>query len=101
MRIIGYIFLVVGFLWIALWCDFSIGALTREIGKENIKKHPVSKTYSWGDVEEAIRTALIEYDDNAPRGKWPAILMLLGGICIDLSKKKSSDNNKKNYETDA
>jgi hypothetical protein len=90
MRIIGYIFLVVGFLWLAVWCAGSVGPLIRSIGIEHFKQYSPTRTYSGDQVCDAIRNALIEYQDNAHGVILPAALMLGGGVLLDFNRRRKA-----------
>lgn len=95
MRIFAYILLILGFLWLAVWCAGSVGPLTRSIGIENFKKYPEARQYSSSEVCDAIRSVLIEYQENAHGIIWPATLMFAGGVLLDLAgrrNKKRVDN---------
>ena len=82
MRSIGYSLLVLGFLWLTLWCAPSVGPLTRSIAIENFEKYPASQTYSRNQVCDAIRSVLEEYRANARGVLLPATLMLIGGYLL-------------------
>ena len=90
MRINGYILLTLGFLWLAIWCADSVEPLTRSICIENFKKYPPSRMYSNIEVCNAMRNVLEEYRDNAHGVLLPAMLMLLGGLLLDLSGRRSA-----------
>jgi hypothetical protein len=88
MRIVGYSLLVLGFLWLTIWCAGSVIPLTRSIGIENFEKYSQSKTYSYEEVCDAMRNVLTEYQDNAHGIVIPAVLMLLGGILLDRAGRR-------------
>lgn len=94
MRIFAYILLALGFLWLAIWCAGSVVPLTRSIGIENFQKYPPSKMYSGTEVCDAIQMVLIEYQENAHGIVFPAALMLIGGILLDVSGRRSAIRNK-------
>jgi len=89
MRIFGYILLILGFLWLAVWCAGSVGPLTRSIGIENFKKYPEARQYSGSDVCDAIRSVLDEYQENAHGVILPAALMLAGGVLLDVAGRRN------------
>lgn len=89
MRLLGYMSLIAGFLWLAIWCAGSVDPLTRSIAIENFKKYSESKTYSNAEVCDAIRSVLTEYKENAHGILCPAALMLAGGILLDRAGKRS------------
>ena len=82
MRITGYNLLVIGFLWLTIWCAGSVGPLTHAIAVENFQKYPPPQTYSSDQECDAIRSVLKEYQDNAHGVVLPATLMLVGGFLI-------------------
>jgi hypothetical protein len=90
MRIIGYILLIFGFLWLAIWCAGSVGSLTRSIGMEHFNHYPAFAKYSGDEVCDAIRNVLMEYRDNARGVTLPAALMLVGGILLDIAGRRAS-----------
>ena len=93
MRITGYILITFGFLWLAIWCAGSVVPLTRSIGIENFQKYSPSKMYSGTEVCDAMRSVLIEYQENAHGVILPAALMLVGGILLDVSGRRSASRN--------
>ena len=88
VRAFGYILLIIGFLWLAIWCAASVGPLTRSIGMENYHKYPDTGKYSARDVRGAIHDVLIEYQENAHGVTIPAALMLIGGILLDMASRR-------------
>ncbi len=89
MRATGYILLLMGFLWLAMWSAGSADALTRSIGPEHFKKYPDIGKYSGSEVCDAIRSVLDEYRENARGVTFPAALMLVGGILLDIAGRRS------------
>jgi len=89
MRISGYTLLILGFLWLSVWCACSVGPLTRSIGIENFKKYPENRQYSSSEVCDAIRSVLIEYQENAPGIVLPATLMFAGGVLLDVAGRRN------------
>jgi hypothetical protein len=72
--------------------------VTRSVGIENFKKYPPSGTYSGTEVCNAMRSVLDETAQNAHGMIFPTILMLVGGIFLDIAsrrvtKTKSSEKN--------
>jgi hypothetical protein len=90
MRFIGYILLVLGFLWLAIWCAGSAAAVARSVGIENFKKYPVAQTYSGEQVCDAMRSVLDECAENAHGVMMPAALMLVGGVLLDFSGRRKA-----------
>jgi hypothetical protein len=90
MRITGYILITVGFLWLAIWCAGSAAAVARSVGIENFKKYPPSSTYSGTEVCDAMRSVLDECAENAHGVMFPTTLMLVGGVLLDISGKRSA-----------
>ncbi len=88
MRFIGYVLLLVGFLWLVVWCAGSVVPLIRNIGIGHFKQYSPTKTYSGSEVCDGIRSALIEYQDNAHGVVLPATLMLGGGVLLDLAGRR-------------
>jgi len=89
MRIIGYILLVVGFLWLVFWCAGSVRPLIRNIGIEHFKKYPATKMYSGDEVCDAIRSSQLEYLEYAHGVVFPATLMLAGGVLVDFAGRRN------------
>jgi hypothetical protein len=90
IRIFGYFLLILGFLWLLLWCAGSVYPLTRSIGIENFAMYSPKGTYSGTQVQDAIRSVLIEYRSESHGIVIPSILMLVGGIILDLRTRWSS-----------
>ena len=90
MRIIGYIFLVVGFLWLVVWCAGSVRPLLRNIGIEHFQNYPATKTFSGDQVCDAIRSVISEYWDCQHGVVLPATLMLVGGVLLDFSRRRKT-----------
>ena len=89
MRTIGYLCLVIGFLWLG-FCALSVRPTIRAIGIEHFKKYPPTETYSGTDVCDAIRSALLEYLEFARGVIIPATLMLVGGILLDMAGRRAA-----------
>ena len=91
MRKFGYILLIFGFLWLAVWCEMSVGSLLRSIAIENYAKYenPPTKMYSRDEVCNAIHSALTEYRLNAHGVILPGTLMFLGGILLDVAGRRN------------
>jgi hypothetical protein len=96
MRIIGYILLVLGFLWLAIWCAGSAAAVARSVGIENFKKYPAAQTYSGEQVCDAMRSVLDECAENAHGVLLPASLMFVGGVFLDIASKRSAKRKSPN-----
>jgi hypothetical protein len=81
MRIVGYSFLILGFLWLLVWCGSAATfSLTRAIGIEHFKKYSPNAQYSGADVVDAIRDVLTEYRSEQLRVGTPGVLMVVGAI---------------------
>ena len=95
MRAIGFILLLSGFVWLIVWCAGSVRPLLRNIGIEHFKDYAPTKTYSGGEVCDAIRSVISEYLESEHGIVLPATLMLIGGVLLDFSgrrKAKGSDD---------
>jgi len=90
MRATGYILLLLGFLWLAVWCAGYADALTRSIGPEHFKKYPDIGKYSGSEVCDAIRSVLNETRDQTRGVTFPAVLMLVGGLLLDVAGRRTS-----------
>jgi hypothetical protein len=88
MRLIGYILLISGFVWLVLWFADSIVPLPRSISIENLQKYHESGNFSGAEVQDAIRSVLQEYKDNALGVVLPAMMMFVGGICLDIASRQ-------------
>jgi hypothetical protein len=89
MRITGYILLLLGFLWLAVWCAGSEDSLTRSIGSEHFRKYPDFAKYSGGEVCDAIRSVLDETRQRTRGVTFPAVLMLVGGLLLDITGRRA------------
>jgi hypothetical protein len=85
MRATGYILLLSGFIWLAVWSSGSADAAVRSIGPEHFKKYPNFAKYSGGEVCDAIRSVLDETRERARGVALPAVLMLVGGLLLDIT----------------
>jgi hypothetical protein len=90
MRVTGYILLLLGFLWLAVWCAGSVDAAVRSIGPEHFRKYPDIGKYSGDEVCNAIRSALNETREQARGVTFPAVLMLVGGLLLDIIGRRAS-----------
>jgi hypothetical protein len=100
VRLVGYFLLIIGFLWLCIWCEGSVEPLARSLGMEHFKKYPIAKSYSPEEVGNAIRSVLDEYVDNAHGVRLPAAVMLVGGILLDVARKRSEKRNPQKKESD-
>jgi hypothetical protein len=89
MRITGYIILLFGFLWLAIWCAGHVGPLTRSIGSDYSKKYPDFASYSGTEVGSAIRSVLSEFQRDLPGVTFPALLMVIGGVLLDIAGRRA------------
>ncbi|HEY1490730.1 MAG TPA: hypothetical protein VGF90_06795 [Verrucomicrobiae bacterium] len=89
MRVTGYILLLLGFLWLAVWCAGSVDSLTRSIGTEHFRKFPDIGKYSGGEVCDAIRSVLDETRERTRGVIFPAVLMLVGGLLLDITGRRA------------
>ena len=89
MRITGYILLTIGFLWLAIWSAGSVNSLTRSIGPEHFKHYPGFAKYSGDEVCDAIRSVLAEYHDKSRGVTFPAAVMLIGGVLLDVANRRT------------
>jgi hypothetical protein len=94
MRALGYILLLLGFLWLAVWSAGSADALTSAIGPEHFRQYPDIGKYSGDEVCDAIRSVLNEYQEQARGVTFPAVLMLVGGLLLDVSGRRVAKRNK-------
>jgi hypothetical protein len=93
MRITGYILLLSGFLWLAVWCAGSADSLTRSIGPEYFKKYPDIGKYSGGEVCDAIRSVLNENREKSRGVTFPTVLMMVGGLLLDVAGRRARKPN--------
>jgi len=93
MRVTGYILLLLGFLWLAVWCAGSVDSLTLSIGSEHIRKYPDIGKYSGGEVCDAIRSVLNETREKSRGVTFPAVLMLVGGLLLDVTGRRARKPN--------
>jgi hypothetical protein len=89
MRLTGYIVLLAGFLWLALWCAGSAAAAARAIGPEHFRKYPDIGKYSGSEVCDAIRRVLDETREQSRGVIFPAVLMLIGGLLLDITGRRA------------
>ena len=90
MRVTGYILLLSGFLWLATWCAGSVDAAVRSIGPEHFRKYPDFGKYSGDEVRGAIRSVLNETRQQARGVAFPAVLMLVGGLLLDIAGRRET-----------
>jgi len=90
MRVTGYILLLLGFLWLAAWCAGSADAAVRSIGPEHFRKYPDIGKYSGDEVRHEIRSLLDETREQARGVTFPAVLMLVGGLLLDIAGRRAS-----------
>ena len=90
MRITGYIFLLVGFLGLAVWLANSSVPLPRSIFAGLDQKYPDTRMYTRAEVLDAAGSVITRLKDNSLVVIIPASLMLLGGIFIDQRRKRST-----------
>ncbi len=93
MRLTGYILLLLGFLWLAVWCAGSVDSLTRSIGPGHFRNYPDIGKYSGGEVCDAIRSVLDETREQARGVTFPAVLMLAGGLLLDVAGRRAGKTN--------
>jgi hypothetical protein len=89
MRATGYILLLLGFLWLVVWCAGSADALTRSIGSAHFKKYPDIGKYSGDEVRHEIWSVLDETRAQARGVTFPAVLMLFGGLLLDIAGRRA------------
>ena len=89
MRATGFILLLLGFLWLAAWCAGSVDAAVRSIGPEHFRKYPDIGKYSGDEVCEAIRSVLNETRAQSRGVTFPAVLMLVGGLLLDIAGRRA------------
>ena len=90
MRVTGYILLLLGFLWLAAWCADSVDVAVRSIGPEHFRKYPDIGKYSGDEVCNAIRSVLNETREQTRGVTFPAVLMLIGGLLLDIAGRRAS-----------
>jgi hypothetical protein len=95
MRITGYIFLLTGFLLLGVWFASAAVPLPRSIFVEMDEKYPPTRMYSHTEVLDAVGSVMTNFKDNSIRVIVPAGLMLLGGILLDVSGRRSGRRNLK------
>jgi hypothetical protein len=82
--------LLTGFLWLVLWCAGHVAPLTRSISSEYSKKYPDFATYSGGEVGNAIQNVLGDLQRSLPGVTFPAVLMMIGGVLLDVAGRRVS-----------
>ena len=90
MRDAGRFLLILGFVWL-VWCEWSVGAVSRGVAIENFAKYSPEKTYSAEEVDDAIRGFVTDYQKYHHKVVIPAILMLAGGVLVDRAARRKEE----------
>lgn len=92
MRKLGYVLLVVGFAWIAGQQieGFMKGELRAVVLREYARVSP-GRAYSDKDVRERIRMAALAAYRTYPPVLAPGLLMLMGGLLLGRSRRRTSE----------
>jgi len=92
MRLLGYILLIVGFVGLSLRL-YARGGVTEAIAIHQFQSMPQQETYSRGDVIDAMKkVAAYSWDEGNSSPVRGALIMLLGGILIDVGSRLKKPN---------
>ena len=86
MRIFGYIFLIGGFIWLLAGALF-VGPVSREVVLRHYDDLPKQASFTREQTEKAIRDVALDLYHRSPRIVLPALVMLWGGILLDVSRR--------------
>ena len=88
MRILGYLLLVLGFLWLVGYCGGVGLPLPRSVAVQYIQQYPEASSFTGAEVQRAIFAGIGEYARRIPNVTLPAAIMLVGGVLLDIAKKR-------------
>ena len=89
MRIFAYAMMILGFVWICFG-QLSIYPIARAVTLANYDKIPIPPQpyYKLEDVQRAIRDAVSDFAHDVPSFYIGALLMLGGGVILDMSRRQ-------------
>jgi len=101
MRIIGYLFLIVGFIITPAWFDAEYHAIRGDVMGNSValvRSGGETKTYTWPEWRDIVDKAFDKTRDSIPSAYPPAIAMLIGAILVDVGsclrkRHKTPPNN--------
>ena len=88
MRYIAYAMLISGFVWICFDEFIKIGPIQREVVMATYDKIPKQESYKLQDVQQAVSDAVLKYGSLIPSFYIGALLMLGGGIVLDVAGRR-------------
>ena len=88
-RVLGFVMVIVGFLWLSLAAFAITGPVAREVAKEQMTRvaESAQTTFIEREVNQFIVEALRSHRELSPSIMLPGIVMFLGGVLIFFSTK--------------
>jgi hypothetical protein len=90
MRLLGYILLIVGLVWICqIW--FFTSTSSRPVLEAADGRYPATQSYSGSQMQQAYRDVLLDYQRIEARLPFlviSATLMLIGGVLVDVAGRR-------------
>ena len=88
MRLVGFVLLLVGFLWLA-WSEFSIGPILRvavEMESQDLAADR-DTLYTRGQVMNGTARAIGDFSRRLPNFMLPGCAMLVGGLLLTTGRR--------------
>src|SRR4051812_9081359 len=95
MRIVGFILLFGGFVWLS-WAAFSIRPIARAVVVAHYDRLPKSADaiYSREDVQREMRETTVDAILRYPSFMFPGTTMLAGGLLLAFTRGGPTSNSK-------
>ena len=90
IRIIGYLFLIMGFIITPAWFNAEYHAIRGEVMGNSValvRSGGETKTYTWPEWRDIVDKAFDKTKDSIPSNYPPAIAMLIGAILLDIGSR--------------
>ena len=88
MRKLGYILLILGFIWFCLTASGTVGEV-RPLTDQHMKELTDKQAYTRDDVYGAIRHAVFDFATILPLWYFPSVLLMFsGGIILDVAGRR-------------
>ena len=88
MRVIGYLLLILGFASIPYAHYANLHAIKEQALAHAFPAGSETRTFGVNEVAEITQHALDEMGSSAPRFSYPAAVMLVGGILLDVASRR-------------
>ncbi|MEI9863546.1 MAG: hypothetical protein WDN00_03120 [Limisphaerales bacterium] len=89
MRKLGYILLIFGFLWVT-FVAVEVVPVAHAIAVDDILKKPRQESYTWDEIAAVSTTSKYRVAHFAMFGFVGGLLMFVGGIILDKSRRSDS-----------